>query len=164
MKTVRPLPRAIFGALMGCLTNAVAQTDVPAKIPFQRIEANLTLRVRTNEFVVVRTDEEFKTIWEQHARPEVPGTMVPQLPSRPPKVDFSRFFVVAFFGGYSVCEPYRITDVLEFQKRITVNISHRVQGGNCTCTTMFAPSINVVVIQRTDKPLDYAISTENINC
>jgi hypothetical protein len=160
MKAIRALPRAFYVALMGCLSPAIAQASAPVKIQFERLNVSLALRVRENEFIVVRTDADLRKMWEQHARPKVPGTTVP----RPPKVDFSRFFVIAFFGGHSACEPYRIADVLEYGDNITVHVSHRLQGDNCTCITIFAPSINVVIIKRTDKPLDHIINSERVDC
>jgi hypothetical protein len=150
----------LCGALIGCLSRAVAEPSASVEIPFERIDVSLGLRVAANEFIVVRTEDDFRKMWDQHAKPGTPGITA----SQPPDVDFSKFFVIAFFGGHSVCEPFRIVHVLDFPDRVTVTISHRVQGDNCTCITVFAPSINVISVPRTEKPIDYVISSERIDC
>jgi hypothetical protein len=150
----------LCGALIGCLSRAVAEPSAPMEIPFKRIDVSLELRVGANEFIVVRTADDFRKMWDQHAKSGTPGITE----SQPPDVDFRKFFVIAFFGGRSACEPFRIVHVLDFPDRVTVTVSHRVQRDSCTCITVFAPSINVISVPRTEKPIDYAIRSERIDC
>jgi hypothetical protein len=160
MRFAGTLSCVLCGALIGWLSRAVAEPSASVEIPFKRIDVSLGLRVSANEFVVVRTEDDFRKMWDQHFQFRAPGTTAPQ----PPDVDFGKFFVIAFFGGHSPCEPFRIVHVLDFPDRVTVSISHRVQGDSCTCIALFAPSINVIAIPRTAKPIDYVISSERIDC
>ena len=132
----------------------------PQELPFERFTVDLTSAAQQDEFVVVRTTEELARMWQLHAKPATPGIE----PQQPPGVDFGKRIMVAFFGGGSVCEPYRITRVLQYSTKTTVEITHRVMGETCTCITIFAPSIEVVSIPRVGEPIDYVIKSVRTDC
>jgi hypothetical protein len=68
-----------------------------------------------------------------HARSSV-HVRLPVPPAERPVVDFSRYSVVAFFGGNSIaCEPYDIRRVVDCSDRIVVEVDHPRQGHNCLC-------------------------------
>ena len=117
-------------------------------VPFERIPAQLTLTAGGTEFLVVRTEGELKLMWKTHtsstysnpaymSAPNLPGPA----PQPPPHVNFCKNILVAFLGGGSACEPYRITRVLSLPDRITVEVTHQEAGSDHICTANFVPSV-----------------------
>jgi hypothetical protein len=161
----------VFLAALNGLSAANEPTAAATAVPFERIPAQLTLTTEGNEFLVIRTEAELKRMWETHTRstysnpaymsaPNLPGPA----PQPPPQVDFNKSVLVAFLGGFSACEPYRITRVLELPDRITVEVTHQEAGSGCVCTTNFAPSIEIARIPRTNKPISYVVETDHTEC
>ncbi len=75
--------------------------------------------------------------------------------------------MIAFFGGGgSACEPYRITGVHEYSQKITVEITHPIQGRNCTCIGVVGKPYDMVRIARVAvaKPVDYITKPQRVDC
>jgi hypothetical protein len=142
-------------------STASARPEAADEIPFEDLAHGGNSRMLFPAFLVARTEADFQRIWTLH-------TTSPELPPdtrQPPGVDFSKYFVIAFFGGGGVaCEPYRITRVLEYPERITVEITHPMQGRNCTCITILATPYEMVRIPRVVKPIDYTIKSNRVDC
>jgi hypothetical protein len=161
--------RRTGGLIAGLLLNAatvhfsVAASDPSAKtgeIPFEDF-AGGNSRIEYPAFFVLRTEAQFRNIWDQSAA--TPSGVLPI-----PAIDFSKYLVIAFFGGAgSACEPYRITAVHEDSEKITVEITHRVvQGPNCTCVSSLGTPYDMVRIARVGvlKPIDYSIKAQPVDC
>ena len=160
----------LFWAALSRLSAAHEPSVASTMVPFERIPASLTSTARGNEFLVVRTEGELKLMWKTHTRstysnpaympaPNLPGPA----PQPPPHVDFSKSILVAFLGGGSACEPYRITRVLSLPDRITVEVTHKEAGSDHICTANFVPSVEIAQIPHTNKPIGYIVKTDHID-
>lgn len=160
----------LFWAALTGLSTANEPPVASTMVPFERIPAQLTLTAKGNEFLVVRTERELKLMWKTHTRSAYSNpayTSAPNLrgpaPQPPPRVNFSKSILVAFLGGGSACEPYRITRVLELPDQITVEVTHQEAGSDQTCTANFVPSVEIAQTPRTHKPIGYIVKTDHID-
>jgi hypothetical protein len=156
------------GLIAGLLLNAatvhfsVAASDPSARtgeIPFEDF-AGGNSAIDYPAFFVLRTAAQFRSIWDESA--STPSGVL-QIPA----IDFSKYLVIAFFGGAgSACEPYRITAVHEDSEKITVEITHHAQRPNCTCISSLATPYDMVKIARVAvlKPIDYSIKAQPLDC
>jgi len=120
-------------------------------------------RMDSPAFLVAYSEAQFRRIWTLHTT----SAGIPPDPQPPPQIDFSKYLVIAFFGGGgSLCEPYRIAGVHEYPQKITVEINHPVQGRNCTCITVLATPYEMIKIARVAaaKPIDYVITSQRGDC
>jgi hypothetical protein len=161
---VRP-SLAACRALIILLCATGAESGSPRVLPFTRLNVDLMTRMSAIEFLVARSPAEFQSVWVLHAMPGVSGLRSTEISAQQPNVDFTKSIVIAFIGGNSPCEPYRITHIFEYSDRITAEITHpSVTGTTCVCAAVYAPSIEVVTMPRSDKPVDYVIKPERTHC
>ena len=127
---------------------ALIATAAPAPLPFVTVAEGARSGVRTPRQVVVRTAAEWRALWEHHA-----GTTAAAARARP-EVDFSRFMIVAVFGGRSAAgERVRIRRVVREAGQVVVLIGV-VRGPRLAEATT---SFHIVRLPRTDVPVVFAV-------
>lgn len=84
---------------LGVLSIAPA---VPAeRVPFVTIDQGFSSGIRERKFLVIKSEAEWKTLWQTHAQPAVPVKEVP-------RVDFDKEMVVAVFLGEKPTGGYKL--------------------------------------------------------
>ena len=109
-----------------CLGEPWASTDAR----FEILRSGYTPGVYSQESLLkfAHDEIEFRRIWAKVTA----GTALAS--SAPPNVDFGQSMVVAFFGARgSNCDPYRLVRISARPDQLTLEITHRVLGNDCTC-------------------------------
>jgi hypothetical protein len=147
------------------LGSGVARADTAAEggvdVPFQMLASGGNSQVHNAGVILINSDAELKRVWGLHA--ENPRLPVP--PAERPVVDFSRYSVVALFGGSSIaCEPYDILRVVNYSDKIVVEVDHPRQGHNCLCIAISVASYAFIRIAHVEKPFDAVVHSEAKEC
>jgi hypothetical protein len=90
---------------------------VLALVPFVSIGEGTASGIADPREVVVRSEQEWKTLWRQHA-PSGP----------PPAVDFRKEIVVGVFAGQRPTEGYRVEIVRVERESEGFSVVYRVEG------------------------------------
>ena len=93
--------KSFFCFLISFSTLSTVSTNAAESIPFVNIERGSNSGVRERKFLVIKTEAEWKTLWQTHAQPQAPAKELP-------RVDFDKEMVVAVFLGEKPTGGYRV--------------------------------------------------------
>jgi hypothetical protein len=147
-------------SLVVCLA-ATATVFAARSIPFRSVAdgsgASSAVTKRTQ--IVVRDRVAWRSLWRR---------LNSRLSPRPalPKVDFSRFMLVAVTygqrpsGGYTV----RVTGISDDGRRLRVRIVERAPGADCITPAVITAPYHVVRVRRSSKQLVFARTRTVYTC
>ena len=143
-----------FGLLCMLLTaTAFAQVD---KIEFQMLSVPSNLNVSEGRSSAVIRSERDWNIWVGN---------LPEIPESLPSVDFDHYTLLVANAGYKINGPYEVKfdSVTDAGNAIVVHVS--VTGpANCPAQPQAGHYVAMAVIPRTDKPVQFDVSTGNSAC
>lgn len=104
--------------------------------------------------LVIRDVDEFTEFWSDHV-----SILAPQ-PAQP-DIDFEASMVIAAFAGERPSGGYAITieDIRENNEFIIVEIEIETPGDNCATTQALTQPHHVVLIDDSDKPVQFSETT-----
>jgi hypothetical protein len=151
--------------LVLALGSGVARADTAAEggvdLPFEMLASGGNSQVHNSGVILINSDAELKRVWKLHA--ENPDLRI--RPAERPVVDFSRYSVVAFFGGSSIaCEPYDIRRVVNYSDKVVVEVDHPGQSHNCLCIAIGSTPYAFIRIAHVEKPFDAVLHSETKEC
>ena len=108
----------------------------------------------SKQLLVIRDEDTFTEFWADHT-----ALMAPQ-PAQP-DVDFGERMVIAAFlgqrstGGYNI----QVEDIRENDEFMIVEVEIETPGDNCTLTQAVTQPHHVVVLDDSDKPVQFSETT-----
>lgn len=102
------------------------------------------------KFLVIKTPEEWRKVWNIHAGIKLP---VPE----PPEIDFNRQMIVAVFageystGGYAI----KIDSIEKTETKILVNIAESKPKRDTITTQALTQPYQITQIETTDLPVEF---------
>ncbi|MFL6635854.1 MAG: protease complex subunit PrcB family protein [Massilia sp.] len=116
-------------------------------IPFQTADATSISNIHEARTVVVKDAAAWTRLWNEHA----PGRALPA-------VDFAKDMVVGVFmgAGASSCYTTGIDGVARTADRIIVHETRSVPGPDIMCAMLVTTPAHLVVIPRSDLPVEFA--------
>ena len=122
-------------------------------VPFVTVEKGYNSGVRERKFLVIKTETEWKDLWQAHLSVTVP-------PKALPSVDFQSEMVVAVFSGEKPSGGYRIevTKITEDpQKRqLVVSLVETKPPAGAMVTAALTQPHYIVKLKKTDLPVTFA--------
>lgn len=110
--------------------------------------------INGKRLLVIRDADEFSEFWSDHT-----ATMAP-IPAEP-DVDFETAMVIAAFAGERETGGYSITieEIRENSEFMIVEVEIETPGDNCTTTQALTQAHHVVVLDDSDKPVQFSETT-----
>lgn len=123
---------------------------VPGVLQFETIDQGYYSGYSEKKFLLIKTQEEWRKVWDIHAGIKLP-------PPLPPKIDFNRQIVIAVFageyssGGYAI----RIDSIEKTENKVLVNIIETKPKRDHLTTQALSQPYQIAQIEATDLPVEF---------
>lgn len=110
--------------------------------------------IRSKRLLVIRDADEFSEFWTEHTATQAP------VPAEP-DVNFETSMIIAAFAGERETGGYSITidDIRENDEFMIVEVEIETPGDNCATTQALTQPHHVVVLDDSDKPVQFSETT-----
>lgn len=148
-----------MACLLTACTASIGGRARHAPVPFDVVLAGRHSGVYSHYFTVIRNSRTFATIWKRATARQYPAPA-------PPRIDFSRYTVIAVFlgetrtGGYHI----KITDVARNRAGLTVTVRERHPGAGCNTTQALTEPFEIVKTPVTAEPVRFIKSAVSQPC